>query len=31
MKAVWFRKEGGQWKMVGHQTDPLPYLIKPAK
>jgi ketosteroid isomerase-like protein len=26
-----FRKEGGQWKMVGHQTDPLPYLTKPAK
>lgn len=23
-----FRKEGGQWKMVGHQTDPLPYLTK---
>jgi ketosteroid isomerase-like protein len=21
-----FRKEGGQWKMVGHHTDPLPYL-----
>ena len=31
MKAVWFRKEGGQWKMVGHQTDPLPYLIKPTR
>ena len=26
-----YRKEGGQWKMVGHQTDPLPYLIKPNK
>ena len=23
-----FRKEGGQWKMVGHHTDPLPYLTK---
>ena len=23
-----FRKEGGQWKMVGHQTDKLPYLAK---
>ncbi|MGB8365437.1 MAG: YybH family protein [Rhizomicrobium sp.] len=23
-----FRKEGGQWKMVGHHTDPLPYLAK---
>lgn len=23
-----FRKEGGQWKMVGHHTDPLPYLSK---
>src|SRR5579872_7437172 len=21
-----FRKEGGAWKMVGHQTDKLPYL-----
>ena len=23
-----FRKEGGQWKMVGHHTDTLPYLAK---
>jgi len=23
-----FRKEGGAWKMVGHHTDPLPYLNK---
>jgi ketosteroid isomerase-like protein len=23
-----FRKEDGQWKMVGHHTDPLPYLTK---
>jgi len=23
-----FRKEGGQWKMVVHQTDKLPYLAK---
>jgi len=23
-----FRKEGGGWKMVGHHTDPLPYLAK---
>jgi ketosteroid isomerase-like protein len=23
-----FRKEGGQWKMVGHHTDLLPYLSK---
>lgn len=23
-----YRKEGGQWKMIGHQTDPLPYLSK---
>ena len=23
-----FRKEGGQWKMVAHHTDPLPYLTK---
>ena len=23
-----FRKEGGLWKMVGHQTDKLPYLAK---
>lgn len=23
-----FRKEGGQWKMVGHHTDLLPYLAK---
>jgi ketosteroid isomerase-like protein len=23
-----FRKEGGQWKMIGHHTDPLPYLEK---
>ena len=21
-----FRKEGGQWKMIGHHTDTLPYL-----
>lgn len=21
-----FRKENGQWKMIGHHTDPLPYL-----
>jgi ketosteroid isomerase-like protein len=21
-----FRKEGGQWKMIGHHTDLLPYL-----
>jgi ketosteroid isomerase-like protein len=21
-----FRKEGGQWKMVGHHTDLLPFL-----
>lgn len=26
-----FRKENGQWKMVGHQTDQLPYLAQPAK
>lgn len=23
-----FRKERGQWKMVGHHTDQLPYLAK---
>lgn len=23
-----FRREGGQWKMIGHQTDTLPYLVK---
>jgi len=23
-----FRKEGGRWMMVGHHTDPLPYLAK---
>ena len=23
-----FRKESGQWKMVGHHTDKLPYLSK---
>ncbi len=23
-----FRKEGGQWKMIGHHTDLLPYLAK---
>jgi ketosteroid isomerase-like protein len=23
-----YRKESGQWKMVGHHTDPLPYLTK---
>jgi ketosteroid isomerase-like protein len=23
-----FRKENGQWKMVGHHTDPLPFLTK---
>jgi ketosteroid isomerase-like protein len=23
-----FRKEGGQWKVVGHHTDPLAYLKK---
>ncbi len=23
-----FRKEGGNWKMVSHQTGPLPYLTK---
>lgn len=22
------RMEDGQWKMIGHQTDPLPYLAK---
>lgn len=21
-----FRHEGGKWKMISHQTDPLPYL-----
>jgi len=23
-----FRKEGGHWMMIGHHTDPLPYLAK---
>jgi ketosteroid isomerase-like protein len=23
-----FRKEHGHWKMIGHHTDPLPYLNK---
>jgi len=23
-----YRKENGEWKMVGHQTDPLPFLEK---
>lgn len=23
-----FRKENGQWKMIGHHTDTLPYLAK---
>jgi len=23
-----FRKEGGQWKVVGHHTDPLAFLKK---
>ena len=23
-----YRKEGGQWKMIGHHTDVLPYLAK---
>ncbi|HEX4505863.1 MAG TPA: nuclear transport factor 2 family protein [Alphaproteobacteria bacterium] len=23
-----FRRESGEWKMVGHQTDTLPYLAK---
>lgn len=23
-----YRKEDGHWKMIGHQTDPLPYLVK---
>ncbi|MGO9325448.1 MAG: YybH family protein [Terracidiphilus sp.] len=23
-----FRREGGEWKMVGHHTDVLPYLAK---
>jgi ketosteroid isomerase-like protein len=23
-----FRKEGGKWKMIGHHTDLLPYLVK---
>ena len=26
-----FRKEEGQWKMIGHHTDLLPYLEKEAK
>jgi ketosteroid isomerase-like protein len=25
-----FRKENGQWKMIGHHTDLLPYLQKQA-
>lgn len=23
-----FRKENGEWKMIGHHTDLLPYLVK---
>ncbi len=23
-----FRKEAGSWKMIGHHTDPLPFLAK---
>jgi ketosteroid isomerase-like protein len=23
-----FRKEGGSWKMIGHHTDLLPFLVK---
>ena len=23
-----FRKEGGQWKVIGHHTDMLPFLQK---
>jgi ketosteroid isomerase-like protein len=23
-----FRKEGGAWKMIGHHTDLLPFLVK---
>jgi len=23
-----FRKEGGSWKMIGHHTDLLPYLVQ---
>ncbi len=23
-----YRKEGGEWKMIGHHTDPLPFLAK---
>jgi len=23
-----FRREAGAWKMVGHQTDLLPHLVK---
>lgn len=23
-----YRKEGGKWKMIGHHTDLLPYLVK---
>jgi ketosteroid isomerase-like protein len=23
-----FRKENGQWKMIGHHTDLLPFLAK---
>jgi ketosteroid isomerase-like protein len=23
-----FRKEGGKWKMIGHHTDLLPFLLK---
>ncbi len=26
-----FRKEGDQWKMIGHHTDLLPYLEKTTK
>lgn len=24
-----FRKENGQWKMIGHHTDILPFLVEP--
>ena len=26
-----FRKEGGQWKMIGHHTDMLPWLTPSNK
>jgi ketosteroid isomerase-like protein len=26
-----FRKENGEWKMIGHHTDLLPFLAKPAE